>query len=220
MPGYLCFGELTVFSTKGCDHIKNKMAYYGLLQDEPRVNFDPKGFMSSEKQSQKLRSYENVPLVQEDLIKNLSEAQDMDKLEAYDKVIRDKEWKNNRNLLKTGVYLDIQDLVTCTNKKIIHLDEVIEGVPPSVLDRDTRNPLGRNVQFVIPLLHMSPQPTPSIQSDRVDIQEQDPSHVPKGDEVFAEAIVEREDIRQLAGENFISDDEFIHSQEFTTFLYK
>lgn len=104
MLRYLCFGKFTIFSTKGYDLIKNKLAYYGIEQDEPRVNFDPEGFMSSAKQSKKLRFYENVPLEQEDLIRNLSEPQVVDKLEAYDKVTRVEEWKKNHNLSKVECF--------------------------------------------------------------------------------------------------------------------
>lgn len=147
MPGYLCFEEFAVSSTKGYDLIKDKLAYYGLAQDEPRVNFDPEGFMISAKQSQKLRSYEHVPLIHDDLIRNLSEPQAMNKLEAYDKVIRAEEWKKNHNLLELDVHLDIHDPIARIHEKIAHLEKIIEGVPLSVLDRDTRKPLGKDVQI-------------------------------------------------------------------------
>lgn len=81
------------------------MAYYGLTKDEPRVGFDPKGFVSSAKQSQKLSSYEHVPIKQEDLIRNLDEVQAIDKLEAYDKITRAKEWKKNHNFV--GIVLSL-----------------------------------------------------------------------------------------------------------------
>lgn len=128
------------------------------------------------------------------MIRNLGEPQAMDKLEAYDKVTRAKEQKKNHNLLKFDAYLDIQDPIAHINEKIAHLDEITKGVPLSVLDRDARNPLGRSIQVVTPLMHLSPQPSPLIQSDTEDIREHDSSHVPKGEEVVVEVIEERENI--------------------------
>lgn len=69
-------------------------------------------------------------------------------------------------------------------------------------------------------MHLSSQPTPSLQSDTNEICEQGQTNVPQEREIMMEPFDEKEDIRQLASEKFVSFDEFVHSYEFKTLLYK
>lgn len=88
-----------IFSTKGYDLIESKLAYYGLSHGEPRKNFDLEGFISQAKQSQRLSSYEHVPLEQDDLVRNLDESLALEKLEAYDEITKCTEGWGNKSFV-------------------------------------------------------------------------------------------------------------------------
>lgn len=73
---------------------------------DARVQFDPEGYIQKAINIQGLKGYEHVPLLKEYFIRNLERKETSQKMELYNKVMSDYNWKFARDMIKH----DIEDI--------------------------------------------------------------------------------------------------------------
>lgn len=216
VPGLLVFLDFIVKISKSYGLLQNKLGYYKMVEGDPRSNFDPEGYMGEVKASQKLRAGEHFPLMPDDFIRNMERQEAIEKRTKYDKVSKAYKWKLSRGKINEDIMQGMDDPLAKANKLMQHELEILNGVPTYVF-RDRR----QGVRDTESLAHMSPQ---SI-SEYVPVDSPGEGFPPGYDYDMQMSLAtgqygvqEINDIRLLEHEEFISDNDFIHIEEFNKFM--
>lgn len=90
--GCLSFGVF-IRRTTSYALLEGKIGYYQLSFSTPREKFDPEGYIQKAQNSQGLDKIEHIPLVNEDIIRNLEREESVRRKELYNKVANAYTWK-------------------------------------------------------------------------------------------------------------------------------